>query len=427
MLSGMIEAIPFAKFLVPFIRTPANLMRYQLEYLPLTHKFSKKYADAVANGDELMVAELEGRQAIGTFVFASAFLLGTSGRFTGNLPIDPAERKRWQDLGIRPRSINPYGNVYISYNAIEPLNNIIAAAVDIAQWASLFKEDVGGQVLLEKFATQMTLAIAASFTEKSYFANFEALASFIDIDNMSPEKIEKMVANFAFSSGVPLSGAVRGFANAFDPYQREYDNEWQRVFQGNIPLMRNMLPSKIDILTGQQMKNPNGNVWNANMPFEVAVKEEDPVKDMLMKARYNWNDKLDKYKGVSLTADQKNFVRKEMYKAGLRRNLVNLTKQEWFNQDIDNFRNRPFNSNDETTQPRYYIEIKKAFQKAKVTAFARLEAENVDNFVGQLTQKRKATAQTKAGIYDGSGSVPKINAQELDKINQQRIETILNF
>ena len=427
MLSGMIEAVPFAKFLVPFIRTPANLMRYQLEFVPLTHKFSKKYADAVASGDELMVAEIEGRMAIGAFVFSSAFLLGTTGRFTGNLPVDPAERKRWNDLGIRPRSVNPYGNVYISYNAIEPLNNIVAAAVDIAQWASLFKEDVGGQVLMEKFATQMTLAIAASFTEKAYFANFEALASFIDIEGMSPQKIEKMVANFAFSSGVPLSGTVRGFANAFDPYQREYDNEWQRVFQGNTPFLRNMLPPKIDILTGQQMKNPNGNVWNANMPFEVAVKEDDPVKNMLMKARYNWNDKLDTYKGVSLTADQKNFIRKEMYKAGLRRNLVNLSKQQWFNDDMDAFRNRPFNPNDETTQPRSYIEIGKAFKKAKAVAFARLEAENVDDFASQVREKRINQAQFKAGIYGGSPTAPKANTQELDEINKRRIETILNF
>jgi hypothetical protein len=427
MLSGMVEAVPFAKFLVPFIRTPANLMRYQLEFVPLTHKFSKKYADAVASGDELMVAEIEGRMAIGALVFSSAFLLGTTGRFTGNLPVDPAERKRWNDLGIRPRSFNPYGNVYISYNAIEPLNNIIAAATDIAQWAALFKEDVGGQVLMERFATQMTLAIAASFTEKSYFANFEALASFIDIDNMSPQKIEKMMANFAFSSAVPLSGAVRGFANAFDPYQREYDNEWQRVFQGNTPFLRNMLPPKIDILTGQQMKNPNGNVWNANMPFEVAVKEEDPVKNMLMKARYNWNDKLDTYKGVSLTAEQKNFVRKEMYKAGLRKDLVNLNKQQWFKDDMDEFRNRPFNPNDETTQPRSYIEIGKAFKRAKAVAFARLEAENVDDFASQVREKNITKAQFKAGIYGGSSTTPKVNTQELDEINKKRIETILNF
>jgi hypothetical protein len=185
-----------------------------------------------------------------------------------------------------------------------------------------------------------------------------------------------------------------------------------------------MLPPKIDILTGQQMKNPNGNVWNANMPFEVAVKEEDPVKNMLMKARYNWNDKLDTYKGVSLTAEQKNFVRKEMYKAGLRKNLVNLNKQQWFKDDMDAFRNRPFNPNDETTQPRSYIEIGKAFKKAKAVAFARLEAENVDNFAGQLREKRITKAQFKAGIYDGATAAPQ---QELESINQKRIETILNF
>jgi hypothetical protein len=116
-----------------------------------------------------------------------------------------------------------------------------------------------------------------------------------------------------------------------------------------------------------------------------------------------------------------------MNKAGLRRNLVNLSKQQWFNDDMDAFRNRPFNPNDETTQPKSYIEIGKAFKKAKAVAFARLEAENVDDFASQVREKRINQAQFKAGIYGGSPTAPKANTQELDEINKRRIETILNF
>ena len=119
------------------------------------------------------------------------------------------------------------------------------------------------------------------------------------------------MAGYAYNAAVPWASAVRGFANTFDSYQREYDNEWQRVFVGNTPFLRNLMPEKIDDLTGKPMKNPNGGLWNANIPLEISIDEDDPVKDMLMKARYNWRDDIKTYKGVKLNNEQKNFVRKQ--------------------------------------------------------------------------------------------------------------------
>jgi hypothetical protein len=399
MLTGFIENIPFGRFVVPFIRTPANLLKYQLEYLPLTHKFSKRYAEAVAKGDALTVAELEGRQAIGALVTATAFGLGLTGNWTGNLPVDPAERQRWKTSNIRPRSVK-VGDVWISYNAIEPLNNIVAAAVDLSQIVKFIGEDnPGGMEIAEKFSAQMTLAIAASLTEKSYFANFDALASFVDVGQMTPDKVTKMFAGFAYTAAVPWASLVRGFANTFDSYQREYDNEWERVFGGNLPLIRNMAPVMIDVLTGKPMKNPSGNPWNANMPFEIAVDEKDPVKDMLMRGRYNWRDNLESYKGIKLTAEQRKFVKEEMYKAGLRRNLASLMKQDWFQEDIKAYRSRPFDPNgDPSARPRYYNRIADEFSTAKQIAFARLEATD-QKFQDDLRKSRIISAEYKAGIY----------------------------
>jgi len=420
--SEFISRIPFGQHIVPFIRTPANIMRYQVEYLPLLSKFSKKYTDAVKNGDELMVAELEGRQAIGSLVFATSFGLGLTGKWTGNLPIDPAERQRWKSLGIRPRSFQA-GPVWVSYNAIEPLNNIVAAAVDLAQWAQLFGQDnIGGQELIEKFGGQLTLAIAASFTEKSYFANFEALASFIDIGQLTPDKVQTMMAGYAYNAAVPWASAVRGFANTFDSYQREYDNEWQRVFVGNTPFLRNLMPEKIDDLTGKPMKNPNGGLWNANIPLEISIDEDDPVKDMLMKARYNWRDDIKTYKGVKLNNEQKNFVRKQRYEAGLRRNLAKLMEQDWFKEDMKKYRNRPLNFNDPDAQPRYYRAIADEFATAKTIAFDRLEASDA-KFAEELRKLRIIKAEYKAGIYSDEqqpqpSSPPKATA--LDTILQFR-------
>ena len=111
--------------------------------------------------------------------------MAVSGMVTGNPPLDPKERQRWKMLKIQPRSFN-FGGNYISYNAFEPLSNIIAATADIAQLTKLGAIDAA-----ERLTGTLTLALAASFTEKSYFSGIAALGEFLTPENWS----EKTAAN----------------------------------------------------------------------------------------------------------------------------------------------------------------------------------------------------------------------------------------
>lgn len=428
-MSQMIANIPFGigQFIVPFLRTPANMFKYQLEYLPLTGQFSKRYIDAVATGDQLTVAELEGRMSIGTLVFSTGMALAFTGNFTGNLPIDPAERKRWKDLGIRPRSIK-VGNQWISYNAIEPLNNILAAAVDLG---SVVKEmvtrDLGGMEIAERLSGQMVLAIAASFTEKSWFANFEALAEFINIEQMSPQSVQKMIAGYAYSNTVPWGSAARGFANAFDPYMREYNDAWDQAFRGSLPLIRNSAALKHDVLTGKPFTNPYGGWWNSMMPFEISTDQKDPVKDMLMEARYNWSDNLRSHRGIRLDGEQRSFVQKQMYESGLRKNLEALMRQEWFRKDIKEWQGRPFDpKGDPSMRPRFYNSIDDAFQLARKTAFLRLE--DTDAKFGQsLREGRIRAAKMKLGSYDDLTESTPSTEPVVNKTVEYELQRLMNY
>ena len=399
-LSNFIGNIPFGRYIVPFIRTPANLLGYQLEHLPLLAKFSERYTEAVKRGDELMVAELDGRMAMGAWTASSAFLLGLTGNATGNLPIDPKERKRWKDLKIQHRSFK-CGNVYVSYNAIEPLNNIIAAAVDISQIAALAvsEDNPGLQELANKFFGQLTLAITASFTDKSYFQNLEVLSTYFDIQKLNPEVAQRTIAGYAFNQTVPFASQVRAWANTFDPYQREFDNEWQRVFMGNLPGLRNLMPPVIDETTGKEMKNPNF-LLNAHVPFEISIDDQDPVHKMLERVRYTRKD-IKTHKGIELTKEQREFVRRQTYEAGLRRDLMSLMKQEWFNQDIKAYRARPFDPNaPKNLRPKFYNSVDEAFDKAHEVALARLEQSD-RNFQEELQKTYIKSAQFKTGRYSG--------------------------
>ena len=83
-------------------------------------------------------------------------------------------------------------------------------AIDLAAVAKYWgEEQPGAQELVERFTIAGITALAASFTEKAYFANFDAVADLIDIQNLTPAAAEKLIAGYAFSQSVPYASQLR--------------------------------------------------------------------------------------------------------------------------------------------------------------------------------------------------------------------------
>jgi len=61
-ISNAVDQMPLGlgKLFIPFVRTPANLLGYGLEHVPVVHRamrnFSETYQAALKNGDALLVA-----------------------------------------------------------------------------------------------------------------------------------------------------------------------------------------------------------------------------------------------------------------------------------------------------------------------------------------------------------------------------------
>jgi hypothetical protein len=169
-LSMFLENMPFVgplgKLVVPFLRTPANIIRYQVQHTPMVGRYAGEYLAVKQSGDVLRMAEYEGREMIGAMTIAVGAGLAASELITGNMPADPRERNRWKTLDIRPRSIK-IGDRWVSYNTIEPLSNILAASADIVMLAKTglnedWVENLVGQLGL--FASLNTL-LAGAFGE----------------------------------------------------------------------------------------------------------------------------------------------------------------------------------------------------------------------------------------------------------------------
>lgn len=423
-LSMFLENMPFVgplgKLVVPFLRTPANILRYQVQHTPLIGKYAGEYQAVKQSGDELRVAEYEGREMIGAMTIAVGAGLAANEMITGNLPADPRERARWQTLGIRPRAIK-IGDRWVSYNTLEPLSNILAASADLVMLAkSGLNED-----WVETLVGQLGLSIAASLTEKSYFAGLEALAAIADPSQlMKGDTVLKGLLQTG-NNMIPLAGARRAFANSLDPYMREFDNEYQKAAAAAIPSYSLSLPEKINVLTGQPLKGPNGGPWNALVPFETGPDNKDPVAKMLMEAEFNWGDTLEvSPMGYRLSGEEKSYIRTEMSRNGLRQQLDELRKLSWFKQDIANWKARSIGDigTDRTQWPRFYTEIQDIWDSSRNRAFDKMEAEKIET--GQKVIKlRKAQTNIKAGQYDLSKP---LSAEDFSSADQQGINEVYN-
>ena len=428
-LSMFLENMPFVgplgKLVVPFLRTPANILRYQVQHTPLVGKYAGEYQAVKLSGDELRVAEYEGREMIGAMTIAVGAGLAANEMITGNLPADPRERARWQTLGIRPRAVK-IGDRWMSYNTLEPLSNILAASADLVMLAkSGLNED-----WVETLVGQLGLSIAASLTEKSYFAGLEALAAIADPSQlMKGDTVLKGLLQTG-NNMVPLAGARRAFANSLDPYMREFDNEYQKAAAAAIPSYSLSLPEKINVLTGQPLKGPNGGPWNALVPFETGPDNKDPVAKMLMEAEFNWGDTLEvSPMGYRLSGEEKSYIRTEMSRNGLRQQLDELRKLSWFKQDMANWKARSIGDigTDRNQWPRFYTAIQETWESSRNRAFDKMEAEKIET--GEKVIKlRKAQTNIKAGQYDLSRPMTAEDFSSADEAGATEVyNQLINF
>jgi hypothetical protein len=428
-LSMFLENMPFVgplgKLVVPFLRTPANILRYQVQHTPLIGKYAGEYQAVKQSGDELRIAEYEGREMIGVMTIAVGAGLAANEMITGNLPADPRERARWQTLGIRPRSVK-IGDRWVSYNTLEPLSNILAASADLVMLAKNgLNED-----WVETLVGQLGLSIAASLTEKSYFAGLEALAAIADPSQlMKGDTVLKGLLQTG-NNMIHLAGTRRAFANSLDPYMREFDNEYQKAAAVAIPGYSRFLPEKINVLTGQPLKGPNGGPWNALVPFETTPDNKDPVAKMLMEAEFNWGDTLEiSPMGYRLSGEEKSYIRNEMSRNGLRKELDDLRKLSWFKQDIANWkvRNTGDIGTDRAQWPNFYTEIQKIWESSRNRAFDKMEAEKIET--GEKVVKlRKAQTNIKAGQYDLSKPMTAEDFSSADEAGATEVyNQLINF
>jgi hypothetical protein len=267
-ISQLTNAAPIMRLAMPFVRTPYNLAVYGAQHLPLLNQVSSR-ARAILNsmpGDEgfdpVAKAIMQGRQATGALFMAAGGMAALNGNLTGNGPPPGPARDLWLQEH-RPRSIKVAGK-WVSYESIEPVNNLMAIMGDIAMLGRMGHIDVA-----EQFASQVGFALSISIVDKSYLSGLTVVAGFLDPKTYTtPDPIAKGLLSTA-NNFIPMAGARRALANTLNPYIREVDGELQKVLVAAAPGFALNEPVKIDPFTGKPFTSLAGGWYNALSPFRI--------------------------------------------------------------------------------------------------------------------------------------------------------------
>lgn len=225
--------MPGGKILMPFVRTPINLLKFAGErsmFAPLMPEVRQALRQGGRARDEALA-----RITLGSGLSTAAVMAAMDGRVTGGGPSDPRERQALTQSGWQPYSMK-VGDRWISYQRFEPLSLLFGAAADFAEvgrYATPKEAD--------KFAMALAQGVAKNITSKTWLSGlsdaFDALSD--------PERYgEGYVRRLASSLAIP--SVVNQVAQSTDPYLRDARNIVDAV-KARVPVVSEGLPVKRNV------------------------------------------------------------------------------------------------------------------------------------------------------------------------------------
>jgi len=177
---------PVIKLIVPFVRTPTNILKYAFDRTPFAMASSRIRADINAGGARRDLAL--ARISMGSMLMGTAAVMAAEGRITGGGPSDPKLQANLRRQGWQPYSIK-IGDKYVQYGRLEPLGMLFGLAGDFAEITGLAGEELTPEA--ENLASAIVMSISKNVTSKTWLRGIsEAVQAMDDPDRYGNRYIQ---------------------------------------------------------------------------------------------------------------------------------------------------------------------------------------------------------------------------------------------
>lgn len=282
-----------ARYVMPFVKTPFNLIKYAAERSPLAWASDRWRAEIKAGGR--LRNEALAKLTLGSSITGTIASMALDGMVTGSGPTDPEERAALMATGWQPYSFK-IGDTYYPYGRLDPFGTPIGVVADLVTMRDYMTADE-----YEKAAALIPFSVATNLAEKTYLQGMSNLFEALFSKDTTPQRIENYFRNAAASL---IPNIARQTANALDPQLREANSLIQEV-QNRIPVIRgngfsllgkeyafDAVPERLDVwgdpisrtgftpMTADQTAADRafGFVRNIVAPVKTSTVTTDPVK-----------------------------------------------------------------------------------------------------------------------------------------------------
>lgn len=247
-VQGFTNSYPLARLILPFVKTPTNILRYGWKLTPVLNLAQTEFREALLGrlGDTpeiraMSAANARGQMALGTSFMAAAAYLAWNGTITGAGPSDPSARKGLTDSGWAPysiRTINPDGSA--SYNSFSARMDPIAMPFGIVADLVTAANHPEANPSWPSAASALGIALMKNLADRTYLTGIsQAIDAYSDPDRSFSKVAGNMAAN-----AIPMSSMLRQVNP--DPTMRDARGFMDKIL-ATIPGFSENVPARRDV------------------------------------------------------------------------------------------------------------------------------------------------------------------------------------
>ncbi|MGH6792840.1 MAG: hypothetical protein ACRECF_08895, partial [Methyloceanibacter sp.] len=289
-LQAMASDVPAVRVVMPFIRTPVNIVKFAAERGPLAPLFRKVRENLKGvNGPQERDGQI-ARIMLGSTVGAVAASYAADGTITGGGPADPKQRAALYATGWQPYSIK-VGDHYYSFGRLEPLGTLLGVSADAVELSKHMTGEEEANV-----AALIMGSISKNLVSKTWLRGpAELIEAVQDPDRYGDTYVRNL-------TGTVVPTGIAQIARTRDPYMREARSILDKIKE-RVPGYRETLPMRRDVF-GAPIKLEGALGPDMISPIYTSTDAKDPVANEMVRLGMAPSRLLRQIAGVELDAPE---------------------------------------------------------------------------------------------------------------------------
>ena len=267
----LVEQVPFTGLVLPFIRTPVNLIAWALNRNPASLVWKGIRKDWY-QGNAEMQAELMGKLTTGVALYTAGVSLAAGGFITGRGPRDPAMQRQLRESGWQPYAMK-IGDTYVSFARADPASTVIGMIADAVDAINNTYQSQDAQANITDATAAAIGVLTNMITQKTFLAGLTGtLNAIVRPDIYGTQLVRSYAANiipnFMAQATTPFEDDLYKARSALDAIMVRIPG-WG---SDSVDKLRNPLGEPLT-----KMQGPLNNATDVVNPFTISYENDDPI------------------------------------------------------------------------------------------------------------------------------------------------------